>query len=76
MRYLFLLLTIASISGVIGCATSTSTSSRNFVLLRHPVTNQTVECPGEVGTFKGTPAEMKACVDAYTKDGYEEIYSY
>jgi len=76
MRYLFLLLSIASISGVFGCATSTTTNSKNFVLLRHPVSNKTVECPGEAGTFKGTPAEMKACVDAYTKDGYEEIYSY
>ena len=74
MRALFMLLIIASISGVIGCASSTS--SRQFVLLRHPVTNKTVECPGEVGTFKGTAAEMKACVDSHTKDGYKEIYSY
>jgi hypothetical protein len=74
MRYLFWLLIIASISGVFGCASSSS--NRNFVLLRHPLTNKTVECPGEVGTFYGTPAEMKACVESYTKDGYVEIYSY
>jgi hypothetical protein len=74
MRYLFLFLIIASISGAFGCASSSG--SRNFVLLRHPLTNKTVECPGEVGTFNGTSAEMKACVDAYIEDGYKEIYSY
>jgi len=74
MRHLFMLLVIALLAGVAGCASTPK--SRNFVLLRHPATNKTVECPGEVGISYGTPAEMKACVDAYKKDGYEEIYSY
>jgi len=74
MRHLFMLLVVALLAGVAGCASSTST--KNFVLLRHPATNMTVECPGEVGISDGTAAEMKACVDSYTKDGYEEIFSY
>jgi hypothetical protein len=74
MRHLFLFLIITSIAGVLGCASISD--SRKFVLLRHPLTNKTVECPGEVGTYYGTSAEMKVCVESYVKDGYQEIYSY
>jgi len=54
-----------------GCA-----SSKTFVLLRHPETNKVMECPGETGVDTGSAAEMKACIEAYRKDGYEVIYSY
>jgi hypothetical protein len=54
-----------------GCA-----STKTFVLLRHPVTHKVVECPGETGVDTGSAAEMKSCVEPYTKDGFEIIYSY
>jgi len=71
MRHLSLFLLLTSLAGAAGCA-----GSKNFVLLRNPVTNSTVECPGETGVTTGSAAEMKSCVDTYKKEGYEEIYSY
>lgn len=71
MRYVLMLCLAGFIAGITGCA-----SSRSFVLLRHPVSNKTVECPGEAGIDTGSAAEMKACVDKYTKDGYEVVVSY
>ena len=71
MRFLIIFCLVVIMSAIVGC-----TSSKSFVLLRHPVTNMVVECPGESGISTGTAAEMKSCVDSYKQTGYEEVYSY
>ncbi|HEY5973568.1 MAG TPA: hypothetical protein VIU41_02400 [Geobacteraceae bacterium] len=71
MRYMI----IACLGGTLLVAAGCS-SNKNFVLLRHPVTNNVVECPGETGIYTGTAAEIKACVKAYKDAGYEEVGSY
>lgn len=71
MRYIFTLCLGGVLFSTVGCA-----SSNTFVLLRHPVTNKSVECPGETGIDTGSAAEMKACVETYRKAGYEIIVSY
>ncbi|MSM39310.1 MAG: hypothetical protein GJT30_06785 [Geobacter sp.] len=71
MRYILMLCLAMVVAGSAGCA-----STRNFVLLRHPVTNKTVECPGETGIDTGSAAQMKTCVESYKKEGYEVIVSY
>ena len=71
MRFVVIICLGVILFSAFGCA-----STKTFVLLRHPVTNKVVECPGETGVGTGSAAEMKACVEPYLKDGYEIISSY
>jgi len=71
MRYVIMLSLATVLAVSAGCA-----NTRSFVLLRHPVTNKTVECPGETGIDTGSAAQMKSCVESYKKEGYEVIVSY
>ena len=71
MRYVIMLSLAMVLAVSAGCA-----NTRSFVLLRHPVTNKTVECPGETGIDTGSAAQMKSCVESYKKEGYEVIVSY
>ena len=71
MRYVIMSCLAMALAVSVGCA-----NTRSFVLLRHPVTNKTVECPGETGIDTGSAAQMKSCVESYKKEGYEVIVSY